>query len=47
MDDRLEGDMRIVRHGITERQRAMGRELGHETIRKRTDGLVLVSGLGV
>ena len=47
MQDRLEGDMRIVRHGVSQRQGPMGGQLGHQTIRKRTDRLVLLGGLRV
>ena len=41
MQDRLEGGMRIVRHGVSQREGPMGGQLGHQTIRKRTDRLVL------
>ena len=42
MQHRLEGDVRIVRQRIAQRQGAMGGQLGHQPIRKRTDGLVLL-----
>ena len=32
MQDRLEGDMRIVRHGVSQREGPMGGQLGHQTI---------------
>ena len=42
MQHRLEGDVRIVRQRISQRQGAMGGELGHQPIGQRTDGFVLV-----
>ena len=47
MQDRLEGNMRIVGHRISQREGPMGGQLGHQTVRKRTDRLVLLCGLRV
>ena len=42
MQHRLEGDVRIVRQRIAQRQGAMGGQLGDQPIRQRADGFVLL-----
>ena len=39
---RREGDVRIVRQRVAQRQRAMGGQLGHEPIRQRLEAVVLL-----
>jgi hypothetical protein len=42
VQQRRHRDMRIVRHHVPQRERAIGRQLAHQPIRKRLEGIVLV-----
>ena len=42
VQQRRHGDMRIVRDGVAQRQRAMGGQLRHQPIGQRLDGVVVI-----
>ena len=42
VQERRHRDMRVVRHGVPQRQRPMGGQLAHQPVGQRLDGIVLV-----
>src|SRR3546814_17688722 len=46
VEDRDEGGVGIARQRVAQRQRAMGRQLGDETVGQRLDTIFLLGGLG-
>ena len=42
VQQRRHGDVRVVRHGVSQRERAMRGQLAHQPIRQRPDRVVLV-----
>ena len=42
VQERRHRDMRVVRHGLPQRQRPVRGQLAHQPVRERLDGIVLV-----